>query len=75
MFIFTELLNVLHGFQKKHSKILCWDHMFDHYVSQTGMRGKMLILNNFKNKETPRECLERTDKNNETSSSLQLTIT
>ena len=35
----------------------------------------MLILNYFKRKETPSECLERIDKNNETSSSLQLTST
>ena len=35
----------------------------------------MTILNYFKRKETPSECLEKIDKNNETSSSLQLTST
>ena len=33
----------------------------------------MLILNYFEWKETSSECRERIDKNNETSSSLQLT--
>ena len=35
----------------------------------------MLILNCFKRKEIPSEFLEKIDKNNETSSSLQLTST
>ena len=35
----------------------------------------MSILNYFKRKETPFGCLERIDKNNETSSSLQLEST
>ena len=75
MFIFTEFSNVLHGVRKKHSKILCCDHMFDHFESRTGAKRKMTILNSSKRKETPSECLERIDKNNETSSSLQLTST
>ena len=33
----------------------------------------MSILNYFESKKTPFECLERIDKNNETSSILQLT--
>ena len=40
---------------------------------RTGVRRKMSILNYFKRKETPSECLEKIDKNSETSSSLQLT--
>ena len=73
MFILTELLNVLHGFRKRHSKILCCD-MFDDCELQRGVRRKMSILNYFKKKETPL-CLERIDKSNETSASLQLTST
>ena len=73
MFILTELLNVLHGFRKR-QKILCCDHIFDHCESRTGVRRKMSILNYFKKKETPL-CLERIDKSNETSASLQLTST
>ena len=65
MFIFTEISNVLHSFRKRHSKILCCDHMFDHWESRTGVRKKM----------SPPECLERIDINNGTSSCLQLTST
>ena len=51
--------------------------MFDHCESRTGVRRKISILNYFKRKETPSasECPERIHKNNETSSSLQLTST
>ena len=63
MFIFTELSNVLLGVLKRHSKILCCDPLFGHGESRTGVRRKMSILNYFKRKETPSECLERIDKN------------
>ena len=49
--------------------------MFDHCQSRALVRRKIPILNYFKRKETPSECLEMIDKNNETSSSLQLTST
>ena len=75
MFIFTELSNVLHGFRKRHSKILCCDHMFDLCKSRTEVRRKMSILNYFKMEETPSECIDIIDKNNEISLSLQLTST
>ena len=68
-------MNVLHGVRKRHSKILCCDNMFDHCELRSGVRRKMLILNYFKRKETPSECLKRIDKNNETSLSLQPTST
>ena len=58
---------------KKAFQNFCYDHMFDHCESRTGVRRKMSILNYFKSKKTPFECLERIDKNNETSSILQLT--
>ena len=74
-FFFTEHSDVFHGVRKRHSEILCCDHIFDHSESRTGMRRKMSILNYFKRKETPFGCLERIDKNNETSSSLQLEST
>ena len=75
MFIFTELSNILRGVRKRHSRFFCCDHMFDHCESQTEAKRKMSILNYFKRKEILSECLERIDKNNETSSSLQLTST
>ena len=68
-------MNVLHVVRKRHSKILCCDHMFDHCELRSGVRRKMLILNYFKRKETPSECLKSIDKNNETSLSLQPTST
>ena len=49
--------------------------MFDHCQSRALVRRKISILSYFKRKETPSECLEMIDKNNETSSSLQLTST
>ena len=68
-------MNVLHVVRKRHSKILCCDHMFDRCELRSGVRRKMLILNYFKRKETPSECLKSIDKNNETSLTLQPTST
>ena len=70
MFIFTELLNALNGFRKRHSKIFCSDHMFDDCESQKGMTRKMSVLNYFKRREPTSDYLERINKNNETSSKL-----